>query len=199
MGLQPLWNVFSFQHLHSNCICSIGGLRAHSAGCWLSQPHLVCNSSDPQTAQSGAWALHLLGAGFLYRILSPTDWISCALGYIIVYRPPSSCGRHNFALIQPVHGQGYNILIFLDRMHRYLHRCISYFDSSAGSKVNMQQHVIVSCFRFEDFFSLYPAQAFIHIFFYCNFHFVYIVNIIIYCYISFIIIICIPGFIRVDF
>ena len=35
-----------------------------------------------------------LGASFLYRILSPTDWTSCALSYIIVQRPPSSCGRH---------------------------------------------------------------------------------------------------------
>ena len=71
-------------------------------------------------AQSGAWGLLLLGAGFLYRILSPTgglqtDWISCALSYIIVQRPPSFCGHHNFALIQPVHSQGYNILI--DQMH----------------------------------------------------------------------------------
>ena len=68
------------------------------------------------TAQSGAWGLPFLVAGFLYRILSPTglvsktDWISCALSYIIVQRP-TSYGRHNFALIQPVHGQGYNILI----------------------------------------------------------------------------------------
>ena len=62
----------------------------------------------------GAWGLPLLGAGFLYRTLSPTDWISW---YIIVQRPPFSCGRHNFALIQPAHGQGHNILIFLDRMH----------------------------------------------------------------------------------
>ena len=45
-----------------------------------------------------------------------TDWTSCALSYIIVQRPPSSCGRHNFALIQPVHVQGY-ILIFLDMMY----------------------------------------------------------------------------------
>ena len=64
--------------------------------------------SPTATAQSGAWGPTLLGAGFLYRILSSTDWISCALSYIIVQRPPSSCGRHNFALIQPVHGQGYN-------------------------------------------------------------------------------------------
>ena len=80
----------------------------------LSPTHLVPNS------QSGAWGLPLLGAGFLYRIVSnwsdlQTDWISCALSYIIVQRPPSSCGHHNFALIQPVHSQGYNILI--DRMH----------------------------------------------------------------------------------
>ena len=58
----------------------IGGLRTPSAGCWLSQPHLVSNWSDLQTS----------------------------LSYIIVQRPLSSCGRHNFALIQPVHGQGYN-------------------------------------------------------------------------------------------
>ena len=64
------------------------------SGCWSSLPHLISDWSDIQT-----------------------DWISCALSYIIVQRLPSSCGRHNFALIQPVHGQGYNILIFLDRMH----------------------------------------------------------------------------------
>ena len=75
-----------------NCNCSIGGLKAPSAGCWLSLQHLVSNWSGLQT-----------------------DWISCALIYIIVQCLPSYCGRHNFALIQPVHGQGYNILI--DWMH----------------------------------------------------------------------------------
>ena len=64
------------------------------SGCWFSLPHLISNSSDLQT-----------------------DWISYALSYIIIQRPFSSCWRHNFALIQPVSGQGYNILIFLDRMH----------------------------------------------------------------------------------
>ena len=94
------------------------------SGCWFSLPDLISNSSDPQlvwsptaTAQSGTWGPTLLGAGFLFRMLSPTAWISCALSYIIVQRKPSSCGRHNFALIQPVHGHGYNILIFLDRMY----------------------------------------------------------------------------------
>ena len=55
-------------------------------------------------AQLGAWGPTLLGACFLYRILSLTDWTSCAPSYIII------------PLIQPVHSQGY-ILIFLDRMH----------------------------------------------------------------------------------
>ena len=62
------------------------------------------------------WGPTLLGTGFLCRILSPTGLVSkltdflSSPSYIIVQRP-SSCGRHNFALIQPVHGQGYNILI----------------------------------------------------------------------------------------
>ena len=77
------------------------------SGCWVSLPHLSPTRLIPNS-QSGAWGLPLLGAGFFYRIFSPTDWISCALSYIIVLCPPSSCGRHNFALIQPVHGQGYN-------------------------------------------------------------------------------------------
>ena len=72
----------------------------------------------------GHWDPASLGAGFLYRILSPTrlipNWFTSCLhpGYIIVQHPPSSCVRHNFALIQSVHGQGYNILTFLDRIHQ---------------------------------------------------------------------------------
>ena len=68
-------------------------------------------------AQPGAWGPASLGTGFLYRILSLTSLVSklpdflSSLSYIIVPRPPSSWGRHNFAFIQPVHCQGYNILI----------------------------------------------------------------------------------------
>ena len=87
------------------------------SGTCYSIQHLISNSSDPQLWLIGVLGLPLLGAGFLFRILSPTDWNFCALSYIIVQRPHSSCGRHNFALIQPVHRQGYNILIFFDRMH----------------------------------------------------------------------------------
>ena len=112
----------SIQHLISNCNCSIRGLRAYSAGCWLSLPHLVSNSSDPQLINWGpedslCWVLAFSTASCLQLVWSPTDWISCALSYIIVQHPPSSCGRPIFTLIQPVHGQGYNILIFLDQMH----------------------------------------------------------------------------------
>ena len=57
------------------------------------------------------WDMFLNPASYLLLIWSPTDWISCALSYIIVQRPRSSWGCHNFALIQPVYGQGYNILI----------------------------------------------------------------------------------------
>ena len=72
-------------------------------------------------AQPGAWGPTLLGADFLYRFLSPTGLVSkltdflSSPSYIIVQR--SLLVGVKIALIQPVHGQGYNILILLDRMH----------------------------------------------------------------------------------
>ena len=63
-----------------------------------------------------------LGAGFLYRIFSPThlisNWLTSCLhpGYIIIWHPLFFLRASHIALIQPIHGQGY-ILIFLDRMH----------------------------------------------------------------------------------
>ena len=87
---QPLWDMFLNPASSLQLVWSpnwlIRGLRAPSAGCWLSLQHL-----------------------------SKWSGLQTALSYIIVQHPPSCCGRHNFALIQPVHGQGYNILI--DRMH----------------------------------------------------------------------------------
>ena len=84
---------------------------------------LIPASSPPTaTAQSGSWGPPLLGAGFLYRILAPTDlisnWLTSCLhpGYIIVRRKPSFLWASQIALIQPAHGQSY-ILIFLERMH----------------------------------------------------------------------------------
>ena len=82
----------------------IGELRASSAGCWLSLPHRVS-----------------------------TDWISCALSYIIVQRPPSSCGR------QKLHSfNASTVKVSLCYSSTgctcYLHRCISYFNSPAGRR-----------------------------------------------------------------
>ena len=79
----------------------------------------------------------LLGAGFLYRILPPTDWTSCALSYIIVQHPPSSCGRHkshsfNLSTVKVIFWYSSTGCTC------YLHRCISYFNSPAGSEVNIQ-------------------------------------------------------------
>ena len=97
LGAQPLWDMFlnpaSSHQLVWSSNCSIGGLRVPSAECWLSLPHLVTNGSGLQT-----------------------DWISCALSYIIVQRTPSSCGRHNCT--HSTHPRSkVIILIFLDRMH----------------------------------------------------------------------------------
>ena len=88
-------------------------------------------------AQLGAWGPTLLGAGFLYCILSPTDWTSCALSYIIVRHPPSSCGHHKSHSFNP---STVKVIFWYSSTGCtcYLHRCISYFDSLAGSEVNMQ-------------------------------------------------------------
>ena len=110
------------------CVCEGVGDRTelplHWPSAFLSRsPELLNRISSPTrlipNSQSGAWGLPLLDADFLYRNFSPTGLVSkltdflSSLSYIIVPPPPSSCGRHNLALIQPVPGQGYNILIIL--------------------------------------------------------------------------------------
>ena len=94
--------------------------------------------SDLQTAQSGAWGLPLLGAGFLYRILTPTslvfkltDFLS-SQSYIIVQSPPSSCGRHKLHSFNPSIVKA-TLCYSSTGCTCDLHRCISYFDSPAGS------------------------------------------------------------------
>ena len=91
-GAQPLWvlifSTASYLQLVWSPNCSIGGMRAPSAGCWLYLPHLFSNWSGLQT-----------------------NWLPVFTEVYNSSTPPSSCKRHNFALIQPVHGQGYNILI----------------------------------------------------------------------------------------
>ena len=65
----------------------IGGLRAPSAGCWLSQPHLISN-----------WLNFLCTE--LYNSSTSTFFLWAS----------------QITLIQPIHGQGYTLL-FLDRLH----------------------------------------------------------------------------------
>ena len=53
---------------------------------------------------------------FSTSIFSPTDLVFILTDFLsspsyIIVPPPPSCRRHNLALIQPFHGQGYNILI----------------------------------------------------------------------------------------
>ena len=107
------------------------------SGTYSSFQHLLSNWSDLQLLNQVSWGPPLLGAGFLYRILSPTNWTSCAPSYIIVWRPPSSCRHHK--------SHSFNLstvkVIFWyspTGCTCYLHRCISYFDSLAGLEVNIQ-------------------------------------------------------------
>ena len=87
------------------------------------------------TAQSGPEGPASLGAGSLYRILSPTDCTSCAPSYIIVRHPPS-CGRHKSHSFNP---STVKVISWYSSTGCtcYLHWFISYFDSLAG--VNMLQ------------------------------------------------------------
>ena len=78
-----------------------------------------------------------LDAGFLYHILSPTDWTCFAPSYIIVRCTPSSCGRHKSLSVNP---STVKVIFWYSSTGCicYLNRCISYFDSPAGSEVNIQ-------------------------------------------------------------
>ena len=67
--------------------CSTRGLGARSSGCWFSLPHLISNGLNFLCTE-------------LYNYLTSNFFLLAS----------------QIALIQPVHGQGYN-LIFLDRMH----------------------------------------------------------------------------------
>ena len=90
LGAGFLYRILSPTRLIPNC--SIGGLRAPSAECWLSLPHLVSNWCSLQTLN------------FLCSVLYNSSTSTLFLWVLQV------------ALIQPIHGQGYTLL-FLDRMH----------------------------------------------------------------------------------
>ena len=95
--------------------------------------------SPTTTAQSVAWGSPLLGAGFLYCTLSRTDWTSCAPSYIIVRRPPSSCGRHKSHSFNP---STVKVISWYSSTGCtcYLHRCIFYLTAWPGSICYMNVH-----------------------------------------------------------
>ena len=99
-------------------------------------------SRSPGLLNLGPGGPASLGAGSLYRILSPTDLTSCAPSYIIVRHPPSSCGRHKSHSFNP---STVKVIFWYSSTGCtcYLHWCISYFDSLAGSEVNIQHQFAV--------------------------------------------------------
>ena len=88
LGAQSLWDMFlnpaSYPQLVWSPNCSIGGLRGPSAGCWLSLPHLISNWSGLQTNWLPVFSE-------LYNSSTPLLLVGVTI-----------------ALIQPIHGQGYN-------------------------------------------------------------------------------------------
>ena len=109
-----LWKIYL--SLYLNGLCVKGSWRPNrTATYWpsLYWPSLLGCSTGGLGAQP-LWVLVFSVASYFQLVWSPTDWISCALSYIIVKRPPTGCTC-------------------------YLYRCISYFDRPAGSVVNMQQ------------------------------------------------------------
>ena len=95
----------------------IRALRAPSAGCWLSLPHLVSISSDPQMINRGpegslCWVLAFftgcwLGSNWLNFLC--TELYNSSMATFFLW-------ASQIALIQPIHSQGYTLL-FLNRMH----------------------------------------------------------------------------------
>ena len=92
---------------------------------------IVFLSYSPVLLNRGPGGPASLGVVFLYRILSSTDWTSCAPSYIIVRHPPSSCGRHKSHSFNP---STVKVIFWYSSTGCtcYLHICISYFDSLAG-------------------------------------------------------------------
>ena len=86
------------------------------------------------------WVLVFSTASYLQLVWSPIDWISCSLRYMIVQRPPSSCGRHKSYSFNP---STVKVIFWYSSTGCtcYLHRCICYFASPTGLEVNIQQYL----------------------------------------------------------
>ena len=86
--------------------------------------------SELQLHNQGSWGPPLLGAGSLYSILSPTNSTLLFTELYYCFTPT----QFNLSTVSVIP------LIPSTRCTCYLHRCISYFDSSIG--VNMQHFFI---------------------------------------------------------
>ena len=121
-------------------------------GDWTELPHIDPHSyghnsvSFPSSwaAHPGAWGPSLCGtcSSFQHLLSNWSDlqlvWTSCRWGYIIIWHPlfflwaSQFCTQFNPSTVKVISWYSST------RCTRYLHRCISYFDSLAGSGVNMQ-------------------------------------------------------------
>ena len=73
-------------------------------------------SRSPGLLNRGPGGPASAGTLFSFQYLLQLIWTSCCRGYIIIWRPSTSCERHNSYSIQPLDSQGYPPDIF-DRMH----------------------------------------------------------------------------------
>ena len=124
------------------CVWEGVGDRTKTATYWPPNSSSYHSLSFPFSwaAQPGAWGPSL----YWDMVLIPASslqliWTSCYRGYIIIWRPPTSCERHNSHSVQPLDSQSCP-LISSTGCTCYLHRCISSFDSLA--RVNMQHNFI---------------------------------------------------------
>ena len=84
-----------------------------------SSGHYILSFSFSWAAQLGAWGRSLCWDMVLIPASSlQLIWTSCRRGYMIIWRPPTSCERHNSHSIQPLDSKGrpWSPEIF-DRMH----------------------------------------------------------------------------------
>ena len=113
LGHVPQSSIFSPTHLihnrsdFQNSNCSIGGLRAHSAGCWLSLPHPFSNWSGLQTNWLPVLTELYNSSPSTFLWTSQSHSFNPSTVMIIFWYSLSGCTC-------------------------YLDRCISYLDSPAG-------------------------------------------------------------------
>ena len=80
LGHVPLSSILSLTRLIPNCTRSIGDLKAHSAGCWLSLPYLISN------------------------------WLNFLCTELYNSSRSTFLSASQIALIQRIHGKGYTLL-----------------------------------------------------------------------------------------